>query len=188
MPALYETFNGSASPTLWSKVSALFVEIFAAEPYCEDPAELLQIVDWGPAQLAQSAGRLLTCSHEEQLLGFALVHSLHGDDSWQNILATIAQSVGKSSQLPTDPQEVLVVHELAVDPAARGQRIAKSALATIFSGRAETHVVLGVYGQATTAREVYQRWVFTELGIFTTQNNTVDLHVIHCQLPCPAKQ
>ncbi|WP_104091231.1 GNAT family N-acetyltransferase [Arthrobacter sp. GMC3] len=188
---VYESFSGCATPALWRRVSELFVQVFAAEPYGEDPEELRQIEVWGPAQLALAGGQLVTCSHQEQLLGFALAHSLHGDQSWQKILtavlgATDSVRTGDSSPLPADPREILILQELAVAPAARGQGIAKSALAAVFAGRAETHAVLGVYGQAANARQMYLRWGFTELGTFQGQDSAVKLHVMHRQLPWTA--
>ncbi|MEV8181180.1 hypothetical protein [Specibacter sp. NPDC078692] len=50
------------------------------------------------------------------------------------------------------PSNTVVVHELAVDSDYRGQRNAKSCLASALENRTESSIVLGVYERAEDAR------------------------------------
>ncbi|MGN5733719.1 GNAT family N-acetyltransferase [Arthrobacter psychrochitiniphilus] len=178
----YESFDDVASPSVWVEVEAVFSSSFSASPYFEDPDELSQIVGWGPEQVAHVGGRLTIARCAGRVVGFALVHGLEGDDSWERTLASMTSSDSRIEGMVVCPRNVVVVHELAVDSDYRGQGIAKFCLAMALDNRLETDVVLGVYDQAKNARLMYNRWGFEDLGATYIQDGAVMLRVLAARL------
>lgn len=180
----FQCFEGYASPELWAEVATLFSATFSADPYFEDPADLATITDWGPAQLAQPGGRLVVAQLDGTVAAFALSHGLAEDAPWQEILALALEP--DSSYRTAGPENVVVIHELAVAAKHRGRGIAKECVRRLLAQRTETHVVLGVYGHATSAHAMYQQWGFEELGTTTGGGSPVTLRVLGHPLPWPA--
>ena len=115
-------------------------------------------------------------------MGFALVHGLYGDDSWEGTLSLMAATNNRIKTIVSGRQNVVVVHELAVYPDFRGQGIAKSCLAMALGNRSESEVVLGVYEQAEDARLMYCRWGFEDLGATLIQDGAVRMRVLGAKL------
>ncbi|POH74814.1 GNAT family N-acetyltransferase [Arthrobacter glacialis] len=180
----FQCFEGHASPVLWTEVAALFSATFSADPYFEDPADLAAITDWGPAQLAQPGGRLVVAHLDGTVAAFALSHGLVEDAPWQEILALALAPDARYRM--AGPENVVVIHELAVAAKHRGRGIAKECVRRLLAQRTETHVVLGVYGQATSAHAMYRQWGFEELGTTTEAGSPITLRVLGHPLPWPA--
>ncbi|MHA7306270.1 GNAT family N-acetyltransferase [Arthrobacter sp. TMN-49] len=179
------SFAGHAPPALWAEVSMLFSATFSADPYLEDPAELVTITGWGPVQLAQPGGRLVVVHSDGILAAFALSHGLAEDAPWQQI---VADAVTPDSQYRTAcPENIVVIQELAVAAPHRGRGLARECVRRLLANRPETHVMLGVYDQATPARALYRKWGFEELGTTTAAGSPITLRVLGHPLPWPAQ-
>lgn len=176
----YESFDQAVPSSVWDEVATVFSAAFSAPPYLEDPSELSRIVVWGPEQLAQTGGRLVTARNAERLVGFALAHGLEGDSSWLGILGSLNIPDSRALEMLTRPLDTVVVHELAVVADQRGKGIARSCLRMLLSDRIESRVVLGVYEQAADARSMYDRWGFEDIGV--VQMARVSLRVLTASL------
>lgn len=175
----YVRFEHVAPDEIWAEVASLFVLSFAAPPYNESPDELQSIDQWGPDKLASPGGRLVAARHDGHLVGFALSQRLDQDSSWQRRLNAL---------LPTLegvilPSRTVIIQELAVDENFRGRGMAKQCIRELLSSRTEQDAVLGVFGQASQAREMYRNWGFSELGTSPIYGGTVTLHALHHKLP-----
>lgn len=179
---MYEFFDDFAPSSVWVEVAGVFSSAFSVAPYFEDPAELSGIVDWGQAMLAGVGGRLVTARCEGRRVGFSLVHGLDGDSSWEGTLSSMATANGRIKDLVSRAQDVVIVHELAVDSAYRGRGIAKTCLELALGNRNESSFVLGVYEQAQDARRMYERWGFEDLGATLIQDGAVSLRVLAAEL------
>lgn len=183
--ARFDSFDGTAPPEVWAAATLLFTEAFAAAPYFEDPEELATIASWGPEQLAQRGGRLVVATSAGVMTAFALSHGLADDPIWQRILVEAAVSSIQGCLSLAPPESIVVLQELAVSPAYRGQGIARECVRLLLADRPETTVVLGVYEQAAAARSMYFAWGFEELGQTTGPTTGITLHVLGNTLPWP---
>lgn len=179
---VYETFDGVAPSSVWVEVAAIFSSAFSVAPYFEDSVSLAEIVNWGPDLLALGGGRLSIARCAERAVGFALVHGLQGDDSWEGTLSSMVTTDLRITNMVSDPGNTVVVHELAVHSDYRSQGIAKSALASALEHRTELNVVLGVYEQAEKARQMYARWGYQDLGAVLIHDGTVRMRVLIAEL------
>ena len=175
-------FERAAPDQTWAEVASLFVSSFAASPYNESPEALQSIARWGPEQLASPGGRLVAASHDGHVIGFALSQRLDQDSAWQQRLDAMLPTLSEAIA----PLRTVIVQELAVDERFRGRGIAKECLRELLSNRTESDAVLGVFGQASQAREMYRRWGFLQLGTSSLYGGTVTLHALHHTLPWPA--
>lgn len=171
------TYEGSAPPETWAEVTALFVAAFAAAPYGEDPQELAHIQTWGPTQLSHPGGRLTVARQGAQCAGFALVHGLVEDQPWQAILATLAAHPAAVDALDR-PEDVLVVHEVAVHEGFRGRGVARTLLREVLRDRDEARVLIGVYASAEDAVTMYELWGLVRVGSFRGPDSDVTLLVL----------
>lgn len=178
----YDSYDDIVPSPVWVEVAAVFSSAFSIAPYFEDSEELSRIVDWGPGQVTHVGGRLTIARCAGRLAGFALVHGLDGDDSWEGTLSSMAATNNRIKKMVSGPQNVVVVHELAVDSDFRGQGIAKSCLAMALGNRSESDAVLGVYEQAEDARLMYARWGFEDLGVTLIQGGAVRMRVLAAKL------
>lgn len=179
---VYETFDGVAPSSVWVEVAAIFRSTFSVAPYFEDSDVLAEIVEWGPGLLAIKGGRLSIARFAEKAVGFALVHGLEGDDSWEGTLSSMVTTDPRIKNMVSDPSNTVVVHELAVHSDYRGQGIAKATLASALEHRAKSYVVLGVYEQAKKARQLYARWGYQDLGAVLIQDGAVRMRVLIAEL------
>jgi ribosomal protein S18 acetylase RimI-like enzyme len=175
----YIQFERIAPGEIWADIASLFVSVFAAPPYNESPDELQSIDQWGPDKLASPGGRLVVASHGGHVIGFALSQRLDQDDSWQQRL----KEMPSTADAVIGPLTTVIVQELAVDERFRGRGIAKTCLQQLLLNRSEGNSVLGVFGQAAEALEMYRRWGFSELGTSLIYGGTVILHALHHKLP-----
>jgi ribosomal protein S18 acetylase RimI-like enzyme len=178
----YAQFEHVAPDKTWAGIADLFVASFAAPPYNESPGALRSILQWGADQLVSPGGRLVTASHDEHVIGFALSQRLDQDTSWQQRLAAMLPA----HDAAITPSRTAIVQELAVDESFRGRGIAKECVRRLLSHRSEHDAVLGVYGQVPQVREMYARWGFSELGTSPIYGGTVTLHALHHRLPWTA--
>jgi ribosomal protein S18 acetylase RimI-like enzyme len=178
----YVRFEQVAPDEIWAEIASLFVVSFAAPPYNESPDDLQSINRWGPDQLASPGGRLIAASHEGRVIAFALSQRLDQDSSWQRRLEAMLPTLDAAMT----PSRTVIVQELAVDESFRGRGIAKQCIRELLSNRAEQDAILGVFGQATQVREMYQHWGFSELGTSRIYGRTVTLHAMHHRLPWTA--
>lgn len=176
-PVTCRTHASSAPSELWDDVADLFVEVFSAAPYDEDPDELALISDWGPVQLAQPGGRLAAAHAGEDLVGFALVHGLPADPAWRSILSAVDGGPEVAAALDR-PESALVVHELAVRSTARGRGIARTCLQAALQDHGASQVFLGVHESATRAVATYRRWGLVDVGAFRGPDSEVTLLVL----------
>ena len=115
------------------------------------------------------------------MIGFALSQRLDQDSSWLQRLTAMQPTPAAA----LSPSSTVIVQELAVDENFRGRGIAKQCIRELLSSRTEQDAVLGVFGQAAQAREMYRRWGFSELGTSPLYGGTVTLHALHNKLPWP---
>ncbi|WP_104110442.1 GNAT family N-acetyltransferase [Arthrobacter sp. N199823] len=179
---VYETFDGVAPSSVWVEVAAIFSSAFSVAPYFEDEDTLAEIVEWGPDLLALGGGRLSIARCAEKAVGFALVHGLQGDDSWEGTLSSMVTTDARIKSMVSDPGNTVVVPELAVHADSRGLGIARSALASALEHCTASNVVLGVYEQAETARQMYARWGYQDLGAVLIQDGAVRMRVLSAEL------
>ncbi|MCR2763332.1 GNAT family N-acetyltransferase [Microbacterium sp. zg.B48] len=175
----YVRFEHVAPDETWAEIAKLFISIFAAPPYNESPDELQSIDQWGPDQLASAGGRLVAAGHDGHVIGFALSQRLDQDSSWQRRLDAMRPALDAA----ITPSRTVIVQELAVDESFRGRGIAKQCVRELLSNRTEHDAVLGVFGQAAQAREMYRHWGFSELGTALIYGGAVTLHALHHKLP-----
>ena len=106
------------------------------------------------------------------------------DDLWAEVASLFVSSFAappynESPAAALSPSSTVIVQELAVDENFRGRGIAKQCIRELLSSRTEQDAVLGVFGQAAQAREMYRRWGFSELGTSPLYGGTVTLHALH---------
>lgn len=182
----FKIFEDTAPSDIWADVRTLFIAAFSAAPYFEGPAELDTIASWGPEQLAQQGGRLVVAYLAGAVAGFALSHGIVDDQPWQKILAETTGPAGDRRGTATAPENLVVIQELAVAANQRGRGVAKECVRRLLADRPETHVVLGVYGQAEAAYAMYRNWGFQKFGTVEPRDGSVTLHVLGSPLPWPA--
>ncbi len=177
-PVALESFTGSAPDAVWDDVTALFVEAFTAEPYLEDALDLGTIRQWGPEHLGHRGGRLVTASTDGRLVGFALAHRLDADPAWLGILAQLAEGSDAASAALAQPDDAVVVHELAVTASERGRGIGRKCLAALLRDRTETQTFIGVYERATAVAAMYRHWGLDEIGRVPMPGDAIALRVL----------
>jgi len=177
-PVAFESFTGSAPGAAWDDVTALFVEAFTAEPYNEDALDLGTIRQWGPEHLGHRGGRLVTASDGGRLVGFALAHGLDADPAWLGILAQLAEGSDAASAALAQPDDTVVVHELAVTASERGRSIGRTCLAALLRDRTESQTFIGVYERATAVAAMYRHWGLTEAGRVPMPGDAIALRVL----------
>jgi len=176
-PVVYAVFDATAPEGVWLEVAELFVDAFTAEPYGEDAVELGTIIEWGPEQLGDRGGRLVTARRDERLVGFALAHGLDADPVWQGILSQLPASADARAAL-LHPDRAVVVHELAVREAERGRGIARTCLSELLRDRAESQTFIGVYERADEAAAMYRHWGLSKIGRVPMPGDAIALHVL----------
>lgn len=174
----YASFTEFAPDAVWDDVTALFVEAFTAEPYLEDALDLGTIRQWGPEHLGHRGGRLVTASTDGRLVGFALAHGLDADPAWLGILAQLAEGSDAASAALAQPDDAVVVHELAVTASERGRGIGRKCLAALLQGRTESQTFVGVYERATAVAAMYRRWGLDEIGRVPMPGDAIALRVL----------
>lgn len=177
-PVALESFTGSAPDAVWDDVTALFVEAFTAEPYLEDALDLGTIRQWGPEHLGHRGGRLVTASTDGHLVGFALAHGLDADPAWLGILAQLAEGSDAASAALAQPDDAVVVHELAVTASERGRGIGRHCLAALLQDRTESQTFIGVYERATAVAAMYRHWGLDEIGRVPMPGDAIALRVL----------
>lgn len=175
----YLRYERVAPDEIWAEVTSLFVLSFSAPPYNESPDDLRSIDQWGPEKLASPGGRLVMARNDGQLVGFALAQRLDQDDAWLRRLEPLLPTLDTEIL----PSRTVIVQELAVDGNFRGRGIAKQCLRELLSSRTEQDAILGVFGQASQIRAMYEHWGFSELGTSPIYGGTVTLHTLHHKLP-----
>lgn len=177
----YTSFEHDAPEAIWQGVSRVYLLGFTGPPYDESPDELRQVQQWGPEMLAAPGGRLVVATRDEQVVGFVISEGLDRDEPWQRLLATVSDQGADAPRFP--PSETVIIQELAVDGAQRGQGIARGLVTRLLAGRAESEAVLSVYGRAEPVHAMYLRWGFSELGTAPAEDSDDTLHIMAMPLP-----
>ena len=146
-------------------MAGLYVEVFSAPPYSEDPRELAGILDWGPDILRSPGGRLVIAQDKDDLLGFALGQPLSSAANWQALLARCCTAAADAMRAA--PESVFIVCELATSARARRRGIGGECLARLIQD-ADGSTALGVYAHAKEARDFYRRLAFADVGSVAT--------------------
>lgn len=142
-----------------------------------------------PPEVWAAATTLFTAAYTAgAMAGFALSHGVVDDLAWQRILVEAIPSDASGTDFHAQPENLVVIQELAVAAGHRGQGIARECVRLLLAGRQESHVVLGVHGQADDAFTMYLKWGFSRLGQTTDPDTGITVRVLGSPLPWPAPQ
>ncbi|MGT2427438.1 GNAT family N-acetyltransferase [Amnibacterium kyonggiense] len=177
----YVRFEHDAPAPVWAGVADVYVQGFASAPYEESAEELRTIQQWGRGMLSAPGGRLVVALQAERVIGFVISEGLARDESWQQMLETAQVPGARGGALAG--ADTVIVQELAVSGAFRGQGVAKHLMTMLLEARDEQHAVLSVYGRATAVRAMYQRWGFVEIGSAPAEDSDDTMHLMHHPLP-----
>jgi GNAT superfamily N-acetyltransferase len=151
---------------LWSRVAELYIEVFSAPPYAEDPCELAEILEWGPEILRDHGGRLVIARDGDDIVGFALGQPLLSASDWQGLLVRCGSP--EAEAMRAAPEQTFIVREIATSARARGRGIGTECLARLTQGAGAPITALGVYAHAEEARNFYRRLAFDHIGSLIT--------------------
>ncbi len=127
---------------------ALYVEVFADEPYNEGPEQVGRFRGWLNKELAEPGFSLVCALHHDELIGMAYGYTKGPGEWWHNATLKPPASILAGNKL--------AVMEWAVRRAHRGRGVGRQVMARLLADRPEPFATLKV-NPAAVAYDIYLR-------------------------------